>query len=211
MKKYFFICFFLVSVALEAQLSKSFGENSFVLNGDGFVNKKIILNIPGNDFKTNYFSRFTKYTYQDDSNHTVKTSGKSGLPALPIAGFEIVFDEFRGLGTYDLEDISMMLYLKLDNLEPYKQVYMQGVGSLTVTRADTVGKLMEGTFSGTFTRFSFNASTKLFEAKTTKVQVSEGKFSTVHYPDWQWDKPYSTGEEPASFIEEEEAKKKKKK
>jgi hypothetical protein len=208
MKKLFIIALLLV-LGAQAQLSKSFRENSFVANGDGFVNQKITLQILSNDFKTNYFARFNKNVFETDSNFAVKCSGQSGLANQPIVGFEISFNEFTGPGTYDLEDISMVIYFKKDNPEPNSFVYMQGVGSLVVTSADTIGKLVEGYFSGTFTKFTYNTVTKLYDQKPIKIEIKNGKFSAVHYPVWRWNEPVSTGIEPVNF--EEDSKKKKKK
>jgi hypothetical protein len=187
-------------------------ENSFLIEGDGFNNQRIILGITSNDFENNYYAKGSYNYNQDYQNMTIRISGANNTTAAAsITGIDIDFNSFTKPGIYSTDSaISVSIFFKKDiPTSEYERHYtLDSDGMVHVKTYDPVGGLIEGTFSGTFVKMKYNKETNLFEDTDTTVKVTNGKFSVIHNPDYHWDAPQSTGVEPEDFKEKKKKGKK---
>jgi len=189
-------------------------ENSFKIDGDGFKNQLIMIDIHAHEFVSNYYGRGTYNYFQESQNMSVKISGGNKVvTASPITGLHIDFNRFNGKGIYTLDSsISFSLFFKKDvPSNGYDNQYMlDSDGQINIETYEPIGGLIEGTFSGKFNKVLFNKETGAYVDTDIIVTVTEGKFSVIHSPDYHWDAPQSTGNEPAGFKEKKKKGKKNK-
>jgi hypothetical protein len=145
------------------------GENSFVIDGDGFVKARQTL---GYDKAVSYAAY--GMVVEDDDNTVVSIIEPSDAWKMTIM--------FAGKATGTVgpdQTATMALHRKLG--DGY-QSYLAGnevdetTFSLKITRYDAVGGLVEGTYSGTFVGVSATG-------KRIRVTITEGKFSAIRLPD----------------------------
>jgi hypothetical protein len=187
-------------------------ENSFKINGDGFKDQFIQIEIRANEFMSNYYGRGIYNYFQEAQNMSVKISGGNKVSQTsPITGLHIDFNKFRGTGIYTLDSsISFSLFFKKDiPTSGYDNQYMlDSDGEINIKTYEPVGGLIEGTFSGKFNKVIFDKQTGAFVDSDILVTITEGKFSVIHCPDYHWDTPQSTGKEPAGFNDKKKKAKK---
>jgi hypothetical protein len=149
--------------------SATAGENSFVIDGDGFVKARQTLSY---DKAVSYAAY--GMVVEDDDNTVVSIIEPSDAWKMTImfAG--------KAPGTIGADQTATMaLHRKLG--DGY-QSYLAGnevdetTFSLKITRYDAVGGLVEGTYSGTFVGVSA-------AGKKIRVTITEGKFSAIRLPD----------------------------
>ncbi len=145
------------------------GENSFVIDGDGFVKAHQTL---GYDKAVSYAAY--GMVLEDDDNTVVSVIDPSDAWKMTVM--------FAGKATGTVgpdQAVTMALHRKAG--DGY-QSYLAGSDvdestlSLKVTRYDAVGGLVEGTYSGNFMGISPTG-------KKIWVTITEGKFSAVRLPD----------------------------
>ncbi|MBD0258674.1 MAG: hypothetical protein ICV83_23405, partial [Cytophagales bacterium] len=149
--------------------SATVGENSFVIDGDGFVKARQTLSYD----QTASYAAYGM-VLEDDDNTVVSVIEPSDAWKMTIM--------FAGKTTGTVgaaQTATMALHRKAG--DGY-QSYLAGnevdetTLSIKVTRYDAVGGLVEGTYSGTFVGVSA-AGKKIW------VTISEGKFSAIRLPD----------------------------
>ena len=178
----------------------SISENSFLIDGDGFHNQKIVLGIASNNFENNYYARGSYNYYQDYQNMTMRISGaNNALPVAPITGIDMDFNSFTKPGVYTLDSsITVSLFFKKDiPTSEYERHYtLDSEGQIHIKTYDPVGGLIEGTYSGVFAKVKYNKETNTLEETDTTIKITNGKFSVIHNPDYHCDAPQSTVAEP---------------
>ena len=179
-------------------------ENSWIIDGDNYTAKKCSLDIKINDFKSNYYAKGSRNTTEVGKNVSINVSGKNDIDfANGFCGLKITFLNFDSVGTYNLADtaISLSIFFKKETThEEYDKLYVvDGAGELKITKFDKVGGLIEGTFSGDFSRLDFDSKSGIYTDKDITLKISDGRFSVVRYPDYNWAAPKSTGAEPEEF------------
>ena len=177
-------------------------ENSFQINGDGFTNQTIKLGIKASDFESNYYAKSSYNYFQDYQNMTLRISGaNNNSTAAPITGMHIDFNSFTKPGRYTTDSaISFSLFFKKDiPSDEHELHYILENGEITIQTYEPVGGLIEGTFSGTFSKLVYNKLTNTFDETDKTVSVSNGKFSVIHNPDYHWDAPVCNAAEPEGF------------
>ena len=188
------------------------GENKFVINGDGFKNQLVQLEINATEFKSNYYSRGVYNYNQDNQNVVLEVSGGNKvLPNAPITGLQIDFNKFNGTGKYTLDSaVSFSIFFKKDiPTNEYENHYViDSDCEINIKAYGPVGGIIEGTFSGIFTKMVYNKVTGEFIDTDITVEIKDGKFSAIHSPDYHWDAPISTGKEPEAFKEKKKKSKK---
>lgn len=221
MKKYYFLSLSSLLLTLSFLLTSfinepgpTIRENSFKINGDGFNNQLIQIEIRADEFVSNYYGRGIYNYFEESQNLSVKISGGNKISQTsPITGLHIDFNKFNGTGIYTLDSsISFSLFFKKDiPTNGYDNQYMlDSDGEINIKTYESIGGLIEGTFSGKFNKVVFNKKTGMFVDSDIIVTVTEGKFSVIHGPDYHWDAVQSTGNEPAGFKDKKKKGKKSK-
>ncbi|GAC1484027.1 MAG: hypothetical protein NVS1B13_09000 [Flavisolibacter sp.] len=140
------------------------GENSFVINGDGFINAtNVIQAIP----YPNSVSIYSNYN---------NTTGIQIADVPDTLRFGVSFMG-KSIGTYGaIENAGAFIQWhtgsKIINYWAGYGIYTNSKIEIIVTKYDSVGGLVEGTFSGTF-----------ISDKGVIVTVTKGKFSVIRSPD----------------------------
>jgi hypothetical protein len=140
------------------------GQVIFTLDGSGHNNETITINDGGSAFVPE-----AVYYKEDDQTILMKT-GMAGY------GFQARFDgKTTGKPEFDLA----LVYAKEINgtMQSFTLVPVPGKVTFTITKYGAVGEKIEGTFSGTFQKFT--GSSPVF----TEVQVKNGQFSLYRSPD----------------------------
>jgi len=185
-------------------------ENSFQIQGDGFSNQLIKLGISSNQFEYNYYAKSSYNYFEDYENMTIKISGSNSVSKeYPITGISMDFDQLTKPGKYTMDSaISVSLFFK-KNI-PTKEIGLHyllvGDGEVTITKYEPIGGLIEGTFFGTFVKMNYNKITEQSEASNQEVNIQNGKFSVIHYPDYHWDAAPGDGVEPIGFNDKKKKK-----
>ncbi len=190
----------------------SSSENSFLIEGDGFLNKLIKLDIKAHEFENNFYAKGI-YTYQQEyQNMTVRISGGNNVSSTaPITGIHIDFNSFTKPGIYTTDSsISFSIFFKKDiPTKEYESYYMlDSDGIVNIKTYEPIGGLIEGSFSGTFSKMIYNTKLGIYEDTDIQVKITNGKFSVIHYPDYHWDAPQSVGAEPEGFKKKKKKEKK---
>jgi hypothetical protein len=181
----------------------SMNENSFVVDGDGFSNQLIKFDIKAHEFENNYYAKAVYCYKQEYQNMTVRISGRNNISTTaPITGMHIDFNSFTKPGIYTTDSaISFSIFFKKDiPTNEYETHYiLDSDGIVNVKTYEPIGGLMEGTFSGNFSKMSYDKKSGIYEDSGIEVKITNGKFSVIHCPDYHWDAPQSTGFEPEGF------------
>jgi hypothetical protein len=140
------------------------GENSFIINGDGFVNALKTFKIQPFPQSTSIYTSSSNLTYLsvfDESQAYRFTLSFTGKATGNVKSDEntMIFIQFKS-GT------QIVNYIAGQDLK-------ESSAQINVARYDAVGGLVEGTFSGTFVK----------DDGTAKVTVTNGKFSVIRYSD----------------------------
>ncbi len=216
-KNYLYVSFTLLSALLAlTSFIKGPGptlrENSFIINGDGFQHQLVKLEIKATEFVSNYYGRGTYNYFQEIQNMSVKISGGNNLSSSsPITGIQMDFNNFNGIGVYTIDSaVSISLFFKKDTpSNGYDNQYMlDSDGIITIKTYEPIGGLIEGTFSGKFTKVLFDKTTETYTDSDILVTITEGKFSVIHNPDYHWDAPVSTGHSPEGYNDKKKKGKK---
>lgn len=191
------------------------GENCFKINGDGFKDQFINIEVRADQFMNNYYGRGIYNYFEDNQNMAVKISGANKTStSSPITGVFIDFNRFSGQGIYTIDSaISISVFFKKDSPANGfdNQYVLDNEGEINIKKYEPIGGLIEGTYSGKFSKMIFNKETGAYIDSGIMVNITEGKFSVIHYPDYHWDALVSTGTEPEGFKDPKEKKKKAKK
>ncbi|HEX8531663.1 MAG TPA: hypothetical protein VF646_16640, partial [Cytophagales bacterium] len=145
------------------------GENSFVIDGDGFAKARQTLSYD----QTASYAAYGM-VLEDDDNTVVSIIEPSDAWKMTIM--------FTGKTTGTIgadQSATMAMHRKLgDGYQSYLagNEVDESTLSVKVTRYDAVGGLVEGTYSGTFVGVSPTG-------KKIQVTISEGKFSAIRLPD----------------------------
>jgi len=179
------------------------GENSFQINGDGFINEQLKIAITTSELESNFYARGIYNYFEEYKNMVVRVSGLNSLSkTLPISGIHIDFRNFVNPGIYKVDSaVSVSIFFKKDiPSDIYDNYYMfDSNGEINIQKYEPIGGLIEGTFYGTFVKMKLNSVTRLYEETEEEVRITNGKFSVVHQPDYHWDAPISNGIEPLDF------------
>jgi hypothetical protein len=150
------------------------GENSFVIDGDGFTNEKVmpIITTP----LYNYNSPNDDYAYSRTGGDSLLIN-VNGPVSLSNTNYQnAFFDIFFGynatpaVGTYNFgTNVSGFINITGPNTTSN---YYSSSGTVTITKFEPQGGLVEGTFSGTFALANGNG----------EVTITNGKFSTLAFP-----------------------------
>jgi hypothetical protein len=164
------------------------------------------------EFENNFYAK-SVYNYQQEyQNMTVRISGTNNiLPTAPITGIHIDFNSFTKPGIYTTDSaISFSVFFKKDvPANEYESHYMlDSDGIVNIKTYEPIGGLIEGTFSGTFSKMIYNKKLEIYEDTNVQVKITNGKFSVIHCPDYHWDAPQSTGAEPEGFKKKKKKEKK---
>jgi hypothetical protein len=207
------ICGLIMSiVSWTAGPGPTTSENSFLIDGDGFSNQLINLDIKAHEFENNFYAKAV-YTYEQEyQNMTVRISGGNNVTSTaPITGVHIDFNSFTRPGIYTTDSaISFSVFFKKDiPTNEYESQYMlDSDGIVNIKTYEPIGGLMEGSFSGTFSKMIYNKKSGIYEDSDIQVKITNGKFSVIHCPDYHWDAPQSTGAEPEGFKKKKKKEKK---
>ncbi|HSZ26325.1 MAG TPA: hypothetical protein VK766_11415 [Cytophagaceae bacterium] len=196
---FFFILEILSIMDIHAQ-GPTIHENSFRIQGDGFQNQSVKLRIQAHQFENNFYAKSTYNYMQEYQNMTVRISGANHYSTIaPISGIHMDFNTVIKPGLYTMDSaFTLTVFFKKDiPTSDYESYYvLDSDGEVKITLYEPVGGLIEGTFSGTFVKMKYNKQAGIFEETTIHVQITDGKFSAIHRPDYHWDSPISTGAEP---------------
>jgi hypothetical protein len=155
------------------------GETGFTIDGFGFANQTFTVKEPDQDtlshssgyfhYSAGGYSRLYIYingnTVQDP---TKRATINIQLPntATPVTPGDMPFASDSSTTSSATGYINIYDNNTNDN-------FLSESGTLTITRIDTVGGLIEGTFTGSFRNY----------ANAEVVSITNGKFSTLRYPD----------------------------
>jgi hypothetical protein len=149
--------------------SATAGENSFVIDGDGFVKARQTLSY---DQTVSYAAY--GMVLEDDDNTVVSVIEPSDAWKMTIM--------FKGKATGTVGPDQMAAIALHRKAGDSYQSYLAGnevdesTFSLKIIRYDAVGGLVEGTYSGTFVGVSATG-------EEIRVTITEGKFSAIRLPD----------------------------
>jgi hypothetical protein len=150
------------------------GENSFIINGDGFTNEKFLATITTplpNYSVSNDDYAYAFYMNNPNYGDSLVANIAGNCSNTNFKGLNIYVSYYGNttpsLGTFNLNN-GYHVSIGLGNApnEISKSFYGTS-GTITINKFDSQGGLIEGTFSGTFVNQSTNATTT----------ISEGKFS----------------------------------
>jgi hypothetical protein len=141
------------------------GEVAFTLDGPGFTNQTITINDGGSAFVPE------AVFYQSDNQTMLMKTGSAGY------GFQSRFDG-KSTGVAKEFDIALVYAKEVNGVtESWSMMPAPGKVTYTITKYGAVGEKIEGTFSGTFLKFSGSSPTFV------EVQVKNGRFSLYRSPD----------------------------
>lgn len=185
------------------------GNNKFTINGAGFSNQTINIQINDamNNWNEDYYDYAIGYIYQyydtsfNNGYYTdIECMGRSGLsnPLQKYVGFYLYITGDQP-GSYSIPNNYIDIYITDENYSWIEGAYFYAnSGTITLTRVDPPGGLIEGTFSGTFyDYYDYN--------EENPVTITNGTFSVVRYPEYAFKKSSKT---PTQIIREQLKKKK---
>ncbi|MBX9852973.1 MAG: hypothetical protein K2X86_14615 [Cytophagaceae bacterium] len=157
-------------------------ENSFAIDGDGYNNQYVVLLL--HDSSYNQFPQndweFAYAKYDSGATHTA-SGALNNLGDSSIAHMGILFAG-NEVGVYNLGNIdsanNITLSISGNSVNAAGGYYLSHSGTITVTKYENAGGLIEGVFSGTFGKYSGQTTTP-----SDTVTITNGKFSLVRLPD----------------------------
>lgn len=177
------------------------GENSFTINGNGYSNLSFIFSTPGSNLLDTY--RVGQFIYDTSSTELwIDIAGMNTIGQNSYQQCYLDFGIFENNGSIAIGQYSLnppfgntstsTAYLSFwDENTNQSEDYASESGTVTITRINNEGGLIEGTFSVTFRSYGeyvYDSLTSTFNyvPGPNSVTVSNGKFSVLRYPDYSY-------------------------